>query len=729
MGLPIINLSLVPVFPANVIGDGPVVVDKQGLNYFIRWDISAYSENPSPGVNTGVLSHDPDSDETGLITLNNIATPSIDARLADIPTAVAGVNGTELLTPETGKASILANAKNGNWLQDGLYSTPRTLNIKLKDTPPTPEDYGAIANEPLFDCHDAFQNAINASKAVSLPAARNYFIGGPLSCPRMLQIRGIGSANADTLSQSGAAKLIFSGGSAGKACFYSAPGVTMMSHGGFYGFSIRILDAYDWAFDFTGAVQQQWVDLSVTAANVATGGIRTQKSISSDPSWLNQIERCNIIIPDAGTRRPVDMDWSDSNIRASSLAGGIGSIERGFGNKWSGNNIERSSNIGLTLLKSANDAGSTITNNFFDANAKYGVAVDVSSDPTTVRNVSHVIVGNKFRTVDPNSGVAGTADIAFFNTTGAVYTGGNYSDNAHTVATVPPFSIDWQKWGNAVLGPNSNLNSSIAPFQYENFDRNFYCGPQGINISYGPANIRASVTQFGMSNVAGFFGSPVAGNAGVQIGAAGGSQPYIAASRDITGAATDLRFYTDITERIRLHSGGSWLRPASDNAMSSGTSANRWSVIYAGTGTINTSDEREKQDIGAVPDAWLDAWGDVQWSRFKMREAVAQKGDEARWHVGLIAQQIRDAFAARGLDAQAIGLLCLDEWDDEYEPVMATRLIETGRDGDGNPILQEEMYDTGETRLVRPAGSLWGVRYSEAQAMEAAFVRRALDSR
>lgn len=136
------------------------------------------------------------------------------------------------------------------------------------------------------------------------------------------------------------------------------------------------------------------------------------------------------------------------------------------------------------------------------------------------------------------------------------------------------------------------------------------------------------------------------------------------------------------------------LRPASDATRVLGTSIARWDVVYSATGTINTSDEREKTDIGDIPDEWLDAWGDVEWSRYKWQSAIARKGDGARWHLGLVAQRVRDAFTARGLDPFAIGLLCYDEW--------------------------EESEDT-------PAGNRFGLRYEEAFALEAAWQRRRAD--
>ncbi len=207
------------------------------------------------------------------------------------------------------------------------------------------------------------------------------------------------------------------------------------------------------------------------------------------------------------------------------------------------------------------------------------------------------------------------------------------------------------------------------------------------------------------------------------------------------------------TARITTRTGGAvtpvvdlrndFLRPVTDNVVALGGPSNRFTTVYAAGSTISTSDKNAKQDIGAIPDEWLDAWGEVEWCRFRFREAVAEKGDAARWHVGLIAQHVRDVFAAHGIDALTIGLLCYDEWDEIREPVFKKvkrtttedRLDDTAILGpDGTPAQKKvtvkhhhfEMVDTGRTRVVREAGSLWGLRYEECFALEAARTRREL---
>lgn len=191
---------------------------------------------------------------------------------------------------------------------------------------------------------------------------------------------------------------------------------------------------------------------------------------------------------------------------------------------------------------------------------------------------------------------------------------------------------------------------------------------------------------------------------------------------DITNPAsqTYLRFASASGEQLRiLNTGG--IQAGADNASALGSGAVRWSTVYAATGSINTSDERAKQDIGGIPVEWLQAWADVQWQRFRFKDAAEAKGDGARWHVGLVAQRVRDVFAAHGLDALALGLLCHDTWADEWEDVPEERRGTSVLDADGKPITI--IVRPASRVLVRSAGDRWGIRYEEALAMECAFLR------
>jgi hypothetical protein len=113
-----------------------------------------------------------------------------------------------------------------------------------------------------------------------------------------------------------------------------------------------------------------------------------------------------------------------------------------------------------------------------------------------------------------------------------------------------------------------------------------------------------------------------------------------------------------------------------------------------------------KDNISEISDEVLNAWGDVNWCQFKFKDAIADKGNVARIHNGLIAQRVKSVFEAHGLDATKYGLFCYDEWEAEPEE----------RNSDGL-IVKEAI----------PAGNRYSLRYEECLAMEAAYQRRRAD--
>lgn len=125
-----------------------------------------------------------------------------------------------------------------------------------------------------------------------------------------------------------------------------------------------------------------------------------------------------------------------------------------------------------------------------------------------------------------------------------------------------------------------------------------------------------------------------------------------------------------------------FFKPTTDNNVNLGAPSERWAVVYAGTGTINTSDEREKQDIAQLDEAEKQVAITIKGlvKKFRFKDAVAIKGDAARIHIGVIAQEVMAAFTAQGLDPMRYGIVCYDEW---------------------------------EATEDRPAGSRYGIRYEE----------------
>lgn len=161
-------------------------------------------------------------------------------------------------------------------------------------------------------------------------------------------------------------------------------------------------------------------------------------------------------------------------------------------------------------------------------------------------------------------------------------------------------------------------------------------------------------------------------------------------------------------------------QPKTDGISALGSSSLRWSEVYAATGAISTSDERYKQDITDPDEALMRAWGKVKYRLFRFKDAVEKKGDSARTHAGLVAQQVIEAFASEGLDALRYGVVCYDKWDDEYEDVEVVDMPEV-LDEKGNVISPAVTHI--ERRKVLEAGDRYGIRYEEADALEHMYER------
>lgn len=166
--------------------------------------------------------------------------------------------------------------------------------------------------------------------------------------------------------------------------------------------------------------------------------------------------------------------------------------------------------------------------------------------------------------------------------------------------------------------------------------------------------------------------------------------------------ATDIHF----TLGMKMDSNRYYLDAVPDNKITLGEASYRWKQLFAGTTTISTSDERLKGNITDIPDDVLDAWDEVGWYQYQFKDAIAEKGENARLHTGAIAQRIESVFASHGLDAFRYGLLCYDEWDADSAV----------RDEQGNI-----------TTPAKPAGNQYSLRYEEALCMEAAYQRRRAD--
>lgn len=143
--------------------------------------------------------------------------------------------------------------------------------------------------------------------------------------------------------------------------------------------------------------------------------------------------------------------------------------------------------------------------------------------------------------------------------------------------------------------------------------------------------------------------------------------------------------------------------PAYTNTYSLGDSSRKWTAVYATNGTIQTSDERCKDYITSISDEMLDGWESVNWVQFKLKDAIEKKGNKARLHTGVVAQQVKSIFADKSVNVDDYGFFCWDRWDSD--PALV--------DGEGEVVMG-----------AVEAGDQYSIRYDEAFAIEAAYQRR-----
>ena len=132
-----------------------------------------------------------------------------------------------------------------------------------------------------------------------------------------------------------------------------------------------------------------------------------------------------------------------------------------------------------------------------------------------------------------------------------------------------------------------------------------------------------------------------------------------------------------------------------DNTIALGSSSLRFDDAFIKNGVTTGSDQNEKQDIESLTAKELNVAKKLSalFKTYKWKDAVAEKGDKARTHSGIIAQDMQSAFSAEGLDASNYGLFTSDTWTNE-EGKEQTRL------GVRYPELFSFIFSSIEARLT-----------------------------
>ena len=144
-----------------------------------------------------------------------------------------------------------------------------------------------------------------------------------------------------------------------------------------------------------------------------------------------------------------------------------------------------------------------------------------------------------------------------------------------------------------------------------------------------------------------------------------------------------------------------------DNAKDVGTSGVRFDDVYATSGVVNTSDATEKQSIASLTDAEITAAKTISklFKTYKWNSSVEAKGDAARTHTGVIAQEVEQAMTDAGLDVGNYGFFIRGVWHE---------------DADGNEVEADTEGAVERTRL--------GIRYPELLSFIGAATEQRLTS-
>lgn len=219
----------------------------------------------------------------------------------------------------------------------------------------------------------------------------------------------------------------------------------------------------------------------------------------------------------------------------------------------------------------------------------------------------------------------------------------------------------------SVLGTGG---SDVVYYAYGTNAQRFYTnGSERLRIdSSGNVVVNGNVSPLAAAN-RGLL--TISGSNQAFIGFASGatSLGYVAGTSAVLEIASSTGYISltaNNAERVRVDQAGNTV-PGADNTQWIGSPSKRWAIIYAGTGTINTSDAREKTKVAKLTPSELKAAQEIarEIGVYKFLSSVEDKGDAARIHAGLTVQRAIEIMENNGLEPFAYAFICHDEWEAE----------------------------------------------------------------
>jgi hypothetical protein len=139
------------------------------------------------------------------------------------------------------------------------------------------------------------------------------------------------------------------------------------------------------------------------------------------------------------------------------------------------------------------------------------------------------------------------------------------------------------------------------------------------------------------------------------------------------------------------------LAPNASGKLNLGAPANKWSQIYSTSGTINTSDRKEKKDIVDLDKNARDFIMSLKPVSYKFID-----GKSGRTHYGMIAQDVEEELEDLGMTPMDFAGFCKDQKTESYEVEVVEENGETHTEIRSRDVEGEYVYGLRYEEFIAP---------------------------